>query len=241
MDVRPIERSTLPDAIVKQIMDMIAAGDLKPGDRIPPERELGEKFGVGRTSVREAIKALASLGLIRRTREGTFVSEYSKNSISGKLGYQFLLIQADIDEIFETRRMIEIGLVRYAAQRATNDDIESMGEILGGYDGDVSGFFKVDREFHSAIAAAAQNRVLYELYCAVGDLLFRSHRYYQFQDLPPAGVKKLIEAARRDHRRLLDALAGQDADRAATAMAEHLDTMQRGLTELWKGRSPSPV
>jgi GntR family transcriptional repressor for pyruvate dehydrogenase complex len=238
VEVRPIERSTLPDAIIQQFMDMIAQGTVKPGDRLPPERELGEKFRVGRTSVREAIKALASLGLIRRTREGTFVSEYSRNSIGGKLGYQFLLIQADIEEIFETRKLIEIGLARYAAQRATSEDVEGMREILDQDDGSVEAFIRVDREFHSALADSAQNRVLYELYCAVGDLLFRSHRYYQLlQESSAAEVKEITDAARRDHRVLLDAVAKSDADAAGNLMSEHLDVTSRALSELWRQRS----
>ncbi|RJQ09440.1 MAG: FadR family transcriptional regulator [Bacillota bacterium] len=229
----PISRSTLPDAIIEEFRRAIASGKFQTGDRIPPERELADMFRVGRTSIREAMKALAMLGLIRRTREGTFVSD-GRPMAPDRLAWEHALQKASLREVFEMRRMFESNLADLAASRAADEDIAEMRGALDEDDGTLQGFLGSDIAFHSAVAAAAQNSAIYELYTAVKDLLFRSHRV--FQSAHQAGrqdqVLQLVREARVDHEALLALIEKQDRSGARRAMREHLDRLERALVEL---------
>jgi len=209
------------------------AGRLKPGDRLPSERELAEKLSVGRTSVREALKALSSLGLIKRTKEGTFVNN-EPASLRDHLSYSLLYKQTTIKEIFETRRLFEIRLAALAAQRATEEDLMAMEKALSQDRGDVHSFVNSDLAFHVAIAEAAQNKILYELFVTVQHLLFRSHWFYMDNEGKTGHelVGQIMSRARRDHGRLLDAIRNQDMELAQEAMEDHLDAMEQLLLQL---------
>ncbi len=233
MSFGPISRSTLPDAIVEEFRRAIASGKFRAGDRIPPERELAEMFRVGRTSIREAMKALAILGLIRRTKEGTFVSD-GRPVVSDRLAWEHALQKASLREVFEMRRMFESNLAELAASRASDEDIAEMRGALQEDDGTLAGFLGSDIAFHSAVASAAQNAAIYELYTAVKDLLFRSHRV--FNSAHRAGrqdqVLQLLREARKDHEELLAMIEKQDRSGARRAMREHLDRLEQALIEL---------
>ncbi|MCL6450954.1 MAG: FadR family transcriptional regulator [Acetobacteraceae bacterium] len=232
MEVKPVVRSTLPDAIIEQVKRLVLDGKLRPGDRLPSERELGEKFSVGRTSIREALKALASIGLIKRTREGTFVND--ETVLKEPLAFQLLLKRTTVEEVFETRKLFEVGLAELAARRITDEDLEVMLEALQGDDAGVDAFVRSDVAFHQAIADAAQNAVLHELYVAVRELLFQSHSFYEaFQDQEQQDrVRRIINQARADHRQLIEAFRAQDAAMARQIMYDHLDNIEKELLAL---------
>src|SRR6266446_9002767 len=195
---------------------MIAEGRLKSGDQLPPERDLAEKFVVSRTSVREALRALESLGLVEiRPGEGTFVREGSVESLIEPLALVMASQREAIGELFEARQMIEPALAVLAARRATPEALHEMERILEEQAKEVAAGrtgLEQDAEFHSAIGAAAHNRAITRIAHAVMDLLRQSRE--ESLNTPGRPTR-----SHEDHRRLLAAIrARYDAD-AADAVA----------------------
>src|SRR5215831_17829561 len=130
-NVAPIKSTRIYQEIARQVKSMIAEGRLKGGDRLPPERDLADKFVVSRTSVREALRALESLGLVEiRPGEGTFVREVSVESLIEPLALVMVSQREAIAELFEARQMLEPAIAALAARRATPEEVREMERIL---------------------------------------------------------------------------------------------------------------
>ena len=126
MEIEPVKSTRIYEEIVRQIKAMIAEGRLKSGDQLPPERDLAEKFLVSRTSVREALRALESLGLIEiRPGEGTFVREVSVESLIQPLALVMASQREAMSELFEARRLLEPLIAGLAATRATRAGVSN--------------------------------------------------------------------------------------------------------------------
>lgn len=227
-----MSRSSVSDAIVEQLRERILQGKLKEGDRLPPERELADMFGVGRTSVREAMKALTAMGLVKRGRDGTYVSLPSPSADT--IGWRLLASRATLRELFETRKMFEIRLAELAAERANEEDIQELEAAIKNDQGGLHSFIACDTAFHMALAAAADNVVLYELYTAAREIIFSSHRVYQaaYETGQADKVAGILDAARHDHEKILEAVKRQDKKAAGKAMLAHLSKLEQSLTEL---------
>ncbi|MBT7550029.1 MAG: FadR family transcriptional regulator, partial [Gemmatimonadetes bacterium] len=123
--MRPVHRTSVSDDIVAQLTDLIARNVLKPGDRLPPERELCKQFGVGRSSLREALRSLSVMGILDgRIGEGTFVCDNSQY-LERALQWGFRLDGKKLQDLSETRLMLESQNVFLAAERATETDLEA--------------------------------------------------------------------------------------------------------------------
>src|SRR5204863_9976536 len=223
MDLAPIKSTRIYEEIVRQIKAMIAEGRLTSGDRLPPERELAEQFVVSRTSVREALRALESLGLIEiRPGEGTFVREVSVESLIEPLALVMLSQREAIGELFEARRLIEPALAALAARRATPEELHEMDRILEEQAKEVAAGrtgLEQDAEFHSAIGAAAHNRAITRIAHAVMDLLRQSRE--ESLNTPGRPTR-----SHEDHRRLLAAIRARNEAAARQAMIEHLEAVE---------------
>lgn len=227
-DIKPIVRTTVTDTIIKQLKELILRGRFQPGDRLPNERDLSVRFSVGRTSVREALKALEMLGLIYRTQEGTFVAEPQAQPM---LSLALLARDLPVEGVFETRKLFEFGIVELAAQRAEADDLAGMRDAMELYRGDPESFTIADTAFHTALAAAARNRVLHQVYTSVTDLLFQSHEMYRVGGgaRRPDVLRRLSETAMEEHKRIYAAVADHDPELARDRMREHLNRAEREL------------
>ncbi|MEK8035520.1 MAG: GntR family transcriptional regulator [candidate division NC10 bacterium] len=129
--VEPIKSARIYEEIVRQVKQLIAEGKLKSGDRLPPERDLAEKFVVSRTSVREALRALESRGLIEiRAGDGAFVRDISVETLIEPLALVILPHREAVGELFEARRLLEPAIATLAARRATPEEIAEMERIL---------------------------------------------------------------------------------------------------------------
>lgn len=230
LKLKPVKRSTLSDAIVEQIKSLIVEGDLKPGDRLPPERELSEMLKVGRTSVREALKALSSIGVITRSREGTFVAVDSRTFFQEPLNYRLALLRTNILELFEARQIIEAELAGLAAMRANQEDIEDIERLFrqmdAGMEKDVDSFIRADLDFHLALAQAAQNSVMVELLQTVKVLLAEQ------MEAVVKGSPAIIRRSLGFHRRVLEAIKKRDPEEARRGMKEHLDDVGKVLRDI---------
>src|SRR5437879_2415867 len=175
MSIAPIKSTRIYQEIVRQVKAMIAEGRLKSGDQLPPERDLAEKFVVSRTSVREALRALESLGLVEiRPGEGTFVREVSVESLIEPLALVMASQREAIGELFEARQMIEPALAALAARRATPEELHEMERILEEQAKEVAAGrtgLAQDSDLHSVIGAAAHNRAIRPLTPAATNLL----------------------------------------------------------------------
>lgn len=219
MGIEPIKSTRIYEEIVRQIKLMIGEGRLKSGDQLPPERDLAEKFVVSRTSVREALRALESLGLVEiRPGEGTFVRQVSVEALIEPLALVMLSQREAIGELFEARRLLEPSIAGLAARRATPDEIHEMERILDDQSKEIAAGrtgIAQDAQFHAAIGTAAHNRAITRLVHAIMDLLTQSRE----ESLNTPGRP---ERSHQDHRRILEAIARRDDSGAEHAMREHL-------------------
>ena len=219
MDVEPIKSTRIYEEIVRQVRGMINEGRLKSGDRLPPERDLADKFVVSRTSVREALRALESLGLVEiRAGEGTFVREVSVESLIQPLATVVASQREAIAELFEARRLLEPSIAALAAVRATPEERQEMERILDDQAKEVDGGgtgISQDARFHAAIGAAAHNRAITRIVNAIMDLLAQSRE----ESLNTPGRP---HRSHQDHRRMLQAIVKRDPEAARQAMLDHL-------------------
>lgn len=223
MEIAPIKSTRIYQEIVRQVKAMIAEGRLKSGDRLPPERDLAEKFVVSRTSVREALRALESLGFIEiRAGEGTFVREASVEALVEPLALVMASQREAIGELFEARRLLEPAIAALAATRATPEELQEMERILEEQAREVAAGktgVTQDAQFHAAIGAAAHNRAITRLVNAIMDLLTQSREESLNTPGRPA-------RSHQDHQRILQAISRRNVAGARQAMVDHLDAVE---------------
>lgn len=228
VELGPIKSTRIYEEIVRQVKQLIAEGRFKSGDRLPPERELAEKFVVSRTSVREALRALESLGLIDiRPGEGTFVREVSIDALVGPLALVMTSQREAIGELFEARRVLEPVIAALAASRATPDEVQEMERILEDQAREIAAGrtgLAQDAAFHAAIGTAAHNRAITRLVHAIMDLLTQSRE--ESLNTPGRPTR-----SHEDHRRILDAVHRRDSQGARQAMLEHIGAVEELVVE----------
>ncbi|MFN8515106.1 MAG: FadR/GntR family transcriptional regulator [Chloroflexia bacterium] len=225
----PIARATIADQIVERITAFILDAKLRPGDKLPSERDLMVQLGVGRSSLREAIKTLSAIGIVDvQIGDGMYVSGGQTAVLTKRLAWGLLLGDHSTREVIEARRAVEVELSGLAATRLTPDDLAAIGALwatMRANDDNAESFTEADQAFHLAIAKAARNSVT----------LSRPrhpaphHPHLDLQDLlgisqPPGRFRR----ARRD----LAALEARDPDAARRAMAAHLDAAGARLLSL---------
>jgi DNA-binding FadR family transcriptional regulator len=232
-DVRPrfepIERQTVSDGIRDALLESIRSGALVPGGRVPSERSLCEEFGVARTSVREAIQGLVSLGVITKRANRTYVAE--------QLPGTTLAGHADrkrhLEELVEVRRIVEIPIARLAATRADADDRAQIRAIARRLTPEMTlaEYRRAARAFHVAVARACGNETLAELYGKVLEAQFNSSALDSLMDSSSNVwlVKQVIFDSAKSYNDIADAIFAGDADRAIAAVERHLAQVEQQL------------
>ncbi|MDQ7848816.1 MAG: FadR/GntR family transcriptional regulator [Armatimonadota bacterium] len=226
---QPVRRTRVYEAVAAQIQAQIAEGRLRPGDRLPPERELAQAFGVSRDSVRDAIRVLELAGLVvPRQGEGTVVRELTLDSVVSPLASALLQRRDLLFDLLDARRIIEPALAYRAAQRASEEDIRAMAEILRRQAAKVRvGEPGIDEDtaFHYRLATAARNQVILKVMDVLMDLLREGRaRSLQVQGRPQRSLE--------GHRRILAALRRRDPAGAQRAMEQHLEEIGQILQRL---------
>jgi GntR family transcriptional repressor for pyruvate dehydrogenase complex len=216
LPIKPKER--LYQEIVDQIQQQILSGALKPGDQIPAERDLAERFGVSRTAVREAIKSLTEKGLIEVfVGRGTFVTNLSPDRVVESMTILLRNEPHNVASLQEARELLEVPAARLAAMRRSDTHVARLRAIAAELEEEQTISARLvdgDTEFHVEMARATGNPVLVLLSQTIMALL-RTERLYR-DDFTG------FSTAFADHRELVDAIADGDADRAGQAMADHL-------------------
>lgn len=208
------------DQIIKQIKELISSGQLKPGDKLPSERMLSERFGVGRTYVRDAIRKLEFYGILKTLpQSGTVVAGFGIAALEGLISDVLELEGSDFHALVETRVLLEVNSARFAAMRRTNDDIVSIANALTAYENAVSegkDTVECDLLFHLKIAEASKNPVLKSLMLIVTpDILtfFKENNVCE-GDRPVSALD--------EHYQILEFIENKSPDEAAEAMKNHL-------------------
>ncbi len=219
---KSVKHVRVSDEIVNQVKTLISEGRLKPGDCLPPERDLVKEFSVSRPSLREALNSLVAMGFLETKGKRTFIKSVASESMQNPLS---LLIKADIQKLFdliEVRKAIETWGVFHAAQRATEEDIDQLRNIIDemkkAFEAGRS-WEKQDADFHLGIAQATHNTIQTHVMSTIYDLLRESVAKI-FRDR--AKVKKLLD----HHQRIFNAIKNHSPDNARERILEHLNYVE---------------
>ena len=218
-----VRRTRVFEGVAQQIQRLIVDGALKPGERLPPERELASRLAVSRSSVRDAIRILELTGLVvPRQGEGTVVSDLSPESVAAPIASMLVRKRALIAELLDVRKMIEPALAARAAERASPEDVERLEEILDRQAAKAArgeSTVEEDGEFHYQLALSAQNAVVRSILDVLMQLL-RETRARSLQT--PGRPRRSLEG----HRRILAAIRRGDARAAERAVRKHLGEIE---------------
>lgn len=231
--LKPVSRVTLGEQVAAQLADQITQGRWQVGEKLPSENELCSTLGIGRSTLREALKSLAFVGMIRmRPGEGTYVAGSSQYLSHRILADGRLKTEKQLDDVAEARLILETELAAFAAERAEPRDLERMESLLADMrrsldTGEGPPYAQLDVEFHLTIAKASKNTILLELFTAMRAIL--QEWISKSQELP--GVTANAQAS---HTKILEALRQRNPEKARRAMRAHLHTCERAFTLLDK-------
>jgi GntR family transcriptional repressor for pyruvate dehydrogenase complex len=240
MNFQPIKPKKVSTQIAEQIRSSILAGEFAPGDKLPPERELAEMFGVSRPSVREALNVLASSGLVMSYQGGgTVVMSLVETSASNSLSELIRVQQDRALDVIEVRKCMESWTAYYAAERALPEDIRRMEEIVAGMERNLEGLHPsedLDANLHIVIARATHNIVWLHLMQSLFDAM------KEFQQSVWRAVYITSEDHHqlyRHHRNIFEAIRSRDAEAAREAMMLHLTFAEQRSTAYVSKNQPS--
>lgn len=220
-----VRTSRLYEQIVQQIEESILKGDLKPGNQLPAERELAQRFGVSRTAVREAVKALREKGLVEAySGRGTFITDGTSQAVRQSLDLMVKIGQPEGSTyLAEVRAIIEPEIAALAALRCQETDLATMRDAVAVMDRaagkDPDAYIEADLDFHLALAEAAANPLILSLLDSIVGLL-REQRLRIFK------VDGGPERGQIHHKRILEAMERRDPDKVREAMKAHLEQVR---------------
>ncbi|MFL5376284.1 MAG: FadR/GntR family transcriptional regulator [Myxococcales bacterium] len=223
LELEAVRKERRYEQVAEQIQKLIAEGTLKPGDRLPPERELATRFGVARSSIRDAVRTLEVMGILEpRQGTGTVVRDLSADSLVVPLATVLVRKRELVEELIDVRRILEPALAARAAKNATVEEVMELEDILRRQREKMSRgqpTIEEDSEFHYAIGRAARNSVVLKVLDILMDLLRESRaRSLQTQGRP--------ERSYAGHQRVLRAIKRRDPDAAEKAVRKHLEEIE---------------
>jgi len=218
-----IPRSSVADDLMSQIKNLIISGQLGPGAMLPSEIEISQRVGVGRSTVREALRVLSTMGWITRSKRGTFVAETLS---SDSLPFRDVLEMVQLKDVLELRLMLEGEVSYLAAQRAIDEDIARLSESLNEMKAalsDLPRFISADAKFHVYLSAATQNHLVSRVVDMIRDALeeFIRDVLIQHPEMPARALAY--------HERILKAIVSEDPAEARRATLEHISDIARAI------------
>jgi len=214
----------LADKVADLILERILSGQVRVGDRLPSERELGEQFGVSRTVIREAVRALLAKGVLEvRAGSGLRVAAVGPATVSESMNLYVRAGTLGFRKVHEVRRMLEVHIAGLAAERASDEDVARLAAVheqMAASIADIEAAAMHDLEFHRAIARATHNELFLVLMDSIGHTLI---------DIRRANIGRGGTGAStiEEHREILAAVQARDPERAREAMRMHLDNVER--------------
>jgi len=224
----PVRRVNLSENVADQLISRILQGQLAWGDKLPPERDLAALLGVGRPTIREAIRTLSVIGLVEtRPGEGTFIVDRHAEFVAKAFSWTLLLDARTAKELIDVRTAVEAQQARLAARLSTDEDAARLNAIVAEMNEGMSraDFFQVDLEFHLAIGKIASNIALERLLVSSRSLL------RQWTELAAKISEGLIPTAMEQHREIAAAIVAHDEDAADATMRKHTETVGQTIAE----------
>lgn len=234
---RVVKSSRLYEQIVQQVEQAMLKGQLKPGEQLPPERDMAQRFGVSRTAVREALKALHEKGLVEAyTGRGTFITNGTSLVIRQSLDLMSKINQQEGSlHLAELRSILEPEIAALAAPRIDQQLLSTMQEAFAAMDRslhDREAYIEADLDFHLALAEAAENPLILSLIDSIVILLRQQRsRIFDVEGGPQRG--------QFHHKRILQAVESRDAEAAGNAMRAHLKQVSEDSSASLRDRVPS--
>lgn len=228
--VNPIQKETVPEKIIKQIKELIDSGKLQPGNRLPAERTLAKMLDVGRPALREALKALIILGVLKnKSREGTFLAENTDQWQIDPISIMLSVKKGALIDIFEARTSLEMTIANKAPKRRTETDIEILEKIITKMklaEKSPEYYVILDQQFHEALAVAAKNKIILDLMKKLNRLYFSTRNsLYQYPE--KSGMELVINAA--EHEEILKYVIEGNSRKTTTCMRNHLEGVRKAL------------
>ncbi|WP_413988733.1 FadR/GntR family transcriptional regulator [Labrys okinawensis] len=224
----PIERSSIAEQVAKKLLDLIRSRNLKPGDMLPTERDLAAMMQVSRPSVREAIRGLQILGVLRvRQGYGIYVSPLDAADLLGPLQFLLTLNAENIDALYEIRRLVDVGIARLAAERISTPDLLRLKQqIVVQRDllYDPLSFRASDLKFHTIIMEATGNPFMVR---TASSLYLLGAEYRRLASETPGVLRQSLA----DHEVIVAALEKRNGEAAAKAVEDHLHNVHRSTVD----------
>jgi GntR family transcriptional regulator, transcriptional repressor for pyruvate dehydrogenase complex len=226
---KPIKTRKIYEEIVDQLKIMLTDGELRPGDKLPSERDMSESLGVSRASVREALTTLEAIGILEiKPGEGTFVRETSDAETFAPLTLVLAIERNSKAQLMEVRRVLETEMAALAAERASSENLYKIQALLDVMKGahNTHDAVEADLRFHFAIAEASQNTILLRLINTIADLMhhtFQGKREKLYAH-SPSGQRILHE-----HEAIYQAIKNRDPQKARDKMLEHINHVEIGI------------
>lgn len=231
------EKEILSEKIAERILSLIKERQLRPGDSLPPERELAALMAVSRPSLREALRALSIMNVIEhRHGSGTFVTSLEPELLVEHLELIFTLHDNTYLNLLQARKVLEAGLAELAAASISDAELTKLEDCLtrsAQSIDDPEAFLQIDLELHKTIADAARNDILRRIMAGLARLVLYSRR--RTSVLPEVRNQTL-----RDHRAIVTALKARDPRAARQAMLDHLNHVEEGLKKVMASTQNPP-
>lgn len=224
---QPIQSSTVVQQIIDKITQSLIKGELKPGDRLPPEPELAVELGVSRTSLREALKTLGGLGvLVAKKRGGTFVATSSSQSMLDPLLFNLIIEKGSNDELFELRVLLEVDAIELVIQKASDQDLKQLAAELDRYEqcipeGDLDHLAQLDLEFHLKLLSLTRN----SSFIRISQVVMQLFAYPIEKTLKKIGPQQVLA----NHRDLYRAISDRDLLRAKDHVIKAFESSRQFL------------
>lgn len=236
--LEPIENITRTEQVANRLIKLLSNGELKPGDKLPPERDLARQLNVGRTTVREALKLLTLNGLLEAKRgDGTYVNREFLGALAKQIQWPILLNLHELDMVVEVREVLEMKAARLAAERASAEEINRIAvfrelNLIKGRD--VARETDLDMAFHLAITEAAHNVLLSTVMYSIRDVLCK-YIYLSNQ------MTERIETTIAEHNAIFQAISNRKPEEAEKAMRDHLSISKVEILKVFNYRDSTPL
>lgn len=213
------DKQSLGQQVVSRVLELIRTGNLRPGDRLPPERELIDIFRISRPSLREALRSLSILGVIEaRHGGGAFVTDLEPRTLLAPLDFYLSLSQSNLDDAFESRRLVEVEIARKAAMNATPNDVQELRAMIKAHTAvlrDPIGFRILDSRFHERLSLIAGNTILQRIAEGLYNMGLDVRRRATADPV-------IIAQSTEDHTGIVEAVSERDSKTAGEMMRVHL-------------------
>ena len=225
-NLKPVSRVTLGEQVAAQLSDQIAEGRWKPGEKLPSEAELCFTLNIGRSTLREALKSLAFVGLVQmRPGEGTYVLDGSQMVMDRIMARGMLKTDKDLVDVGEARLLLEGEIAALAAQRADEKDLEQLDALVEDMKESLAGaagrdFVDLDVEFHLMIAQCAKNQMLFDLMSPIRGVM--REWISRSQQMP-----EIQQNAHKQHIKIVAAIRKREPEKAKHEMRNHLTTCEK--------------